>query len=131
MCVHVSRHQGASAARKYAGAVTSHGPGFFMLNTESTGSWRAHTVVVPRSTSKNALATPTNPSAMSPTQRQPLVEYAAHWGPIVTGIKPESYARRCTELARAAATLKLRVVSGMYQALAARVLTETETGTEI
>ena len=63
---------------------------------------------------------------MSPIQRQRQAEYAdsyaAHWGPIAAGMRPVAYVDRCVELARAAGTLKLRVVGGMYQALAARVL---------
>ena len=77
-----------SAALKYAADVVSHGQGFFMLDTDYMGTWRAHAVVVRRSTSEQALGTPTTPSAMNPTQRQRLVEYAAHWGPIVAGIPP-------------------------------------------
>ena len=66
--------------------------------------------MVARSTSEQALATPANPSAMSPTQRQRLVEYAAHWGPIVAGMRIAAYGHRCVALARAAGTLELRVV---------------------
>ena len=41
---------------------------------------------------------------------------------IVAGMRPAAYAPRGVALARAAGILKLHVVGGMYQALAARVL---------
>ena len=93
-----------------------------MIDTEIAGTWHADGIVVARSTSEQALATPANPTAMSQSHRQRPVEYAGHRGPIVAGIRPAAYADRCAELARAAGTLKLRVVVGMYHALAARVL---------
>ena len=82
----------------------------------------ARAISIAHSTSQKALAEPTNPSEMSPTQRQHLVEYAARWGPIVADMRPGVYAERCIALARTAGILKLRVVSDMYQALASRVL---------
>ena len=39
-------------------------------------------------------------------------------------MSPGVYAERCVALAHSAGTLKLRVVSGMYQALAAHVLSK-------
>jgi hypothetical protein len=64
---------------------------------------------------------------MSPTQRQYLVEYAAQRGPIVADMKTGAYAKRCIALARAAGTLKVRVVSGMYQAWPRACLTNAST----
>ena len=98
----MSCHQGENAAKKYSIDVLEHRQGFFMMDIGGADTGHALAILVASSKSQKALAMPTNPSTMSPTPRQHLVEYArsfsseyaAQLGPIVADMRPAVHAER-------------------------------------
>ena len=105
---------GKAAAEQYARDVTRPAHGLFFLDMSATDVEHARAIIIPRATTQGSPSKPNVLLEMSPSELHRLVVYSAECGPLVSCCSRAVFARRCELVARAAHSMGLRVVAGIY-----------------
>ena len=102
--------------------MTRRGNGPFFLDMSATDMQHARPIIISQATALGSLSSPTVPSEMTASEIQRLVVYSAESGPLVSGCSGAVLARRCEAVSSAAHSMGLRVVAGIYEAIAGRLM---------